>query len=123
MQPKPELYSSQYAEWFKDSDVIAAYLSRPPYARTAIEFLSELPTRSPYRGSASYMPHCGPLTGHCPYAPFRSDLLRPPYPTPLPTGKILPIQSVTPAAGRTMQHLWRPLYGVGGMREELWMTQ
>jgi len=33
MQPKPELYSSHYAEWFKDSDVIAAYPSRPPYAR------------------------------------------------------------------------------------------
>ena len=44
MQPKPELYSSHYAEWFKDSDVIAAYPSRPPYARTAIEFLSELAT-------------------------------------------------------------------------------
>src|SRR5215470_16663292 len=44
MQPKPELYSSHYAEWFKDSDVIAAYPSRPPYARTVIEFLSELTT-------------------------------------------------------------------------------
>ena len=44
MQPKPELYSSQYAEWFKDPDVVAAYPSRPPYAQTAIEFLSELTT-------------------------------------------------------------------------------
>src|SRR5262245_12462387 len=44
MQPKPELYSSHYAEWFKDSDVVAAYPSRPPYARAAIEFLSELAT-------------------------------------------------------------------------------
>jgi ubiquinone/menaquinone biosynthesis C-methylase UbiE len=44
MQPKPELYSSHYAEWFKDSDVVAAYSSRPPYARAAIEFLGELAT-------------------------------------------------------------------------------
>jgi hypothetical protein len=28
MRPKPELYSSYYAEWFKDPDVIAAYPSR-----------------------------------------------------------------------------------------------
>ena len=49
MQPKPELYSSHYAEWFKDSDVIAAYPSRPPYARVAIEFLSELVTDRPRR--------------------------------------------------------------------------
>ena len=49
MRPKPELYDSHYAEWFKDPDVIAAYPSRPPYARAAIEFLSELVTDRPRR--------------------------------------------------------------------------
>jgi SAM-dependent methyltransferase len=49
MRPKPDLYSSQYAEWFKDPDVIAAYPSRPPYARAAIDFLSELVTDRPRR--------------------------------------------------------------------------
>ena len=49
MRPKPELYSSHYAEWFKDPDVIAAYPFRPPYARAAIEFLSELITDRPRR--------------------------------------------------------------------------
>jgi SAM-dependent methyltransferase len=49
MEPKPERYSSHYAEWFKDPDVIGAYPSRPPYARAAIEFLSELVTDHPRR--------------------------------------------------------------------------
>ncbi|MBV9172104.1 MAG: hypothetical protein JOZ81_18680 [Chloroflexi bacterium] len=49
MEPKPELYSSQYAEWFKDPDVIAAYPSRPAYARAAMEFLGELATDHPRR--------------------------------------------------------------------------
>lgn len=49
MQPKPELYSSHYAQWFKDPDVIAAYPSRPPYAEAAIQFLSELATDRPRR--------------------------------------------------------------------------
>jgi SAM-dependent methyltransferase len=46
---KPELYSSHYAEWFKDPDVIAAYPSRPQYAPAAIEFLSELTADRPRR--------------------------------------------------------------------------
>ena len=49
MRPKPELYDSSYAEWFKDPDVVAAYPSRPPYARAAIDFLSELTTDHPRR--------------------------------------------------------------------------
>src|SRR5438876_12045025 len=49
MQPKPELYSSHYAQWFKDPDVIAAYPSRPPYAGAAIQFLNELATDRPRR--------------------------------------------------------------------------
>jgi SAM-dependent methyltransferase len=49
MRPKPERYSSQYAEWFKDPDVIAAYPSRPPYAQPAIDFLSGLASDRPRR--------------------------------------------------------------------------
>jgi SAM-dependent methyltransferase len=49
VRPKPELYSSHYAEWFKDADVVGAYPFRPPYAPAAIEFLSELTTDRPRR--------------------------------------------------------------------------
>jgi hypothetical protein len=51
---KPELYSSHYAEWFKDPDVIAAYPSRPQYAPATIEFLSEaaITTTTPGRTMA-----------------------------------------------------------------------
>jgi len=50
MRPKPELYDSYYAAWFKDPNVIAAYPYRPPYAGVAIEFLSELVTDGPAAG-------------------------------------------------------------------------
>ena len=67
MRPKPELYDSHYAAWFKDLDVIAAYPPRAPYARAAIEFLSELVTDRPRRvldigcGTGDIARRLGPL--------------------------------------------------------------
>ena len=42
MLPKPELYSSQYGEWFQDPLVVEAYPYRPPYPSALIDHLAGL---------------------------------------------------------------------------------
>jgi hypothetical protein len=42
VKPKPELFGSNYAEYFKDPAAVAAYPNRPPHATAAIEFVSQL---------------------------------------------------------------------------------
>ena len=49
MQPKPELYRSEYGAWFKDPLVVAAYPSRPSYAEAAIQFVAQLACDEPRR--------------------------------------------------------------------------
>lgn len=88
MQPKPELYGSHYAEWFKDPDVIAAYPSRPPYARAAIEFLSELVADRPRRvldvgcGTGDVARPLAPLVDHVDAVDFSTGMIE--------TGRQLP---------------------------------
>jgi SAM-dependent methyltransferase len=83
MRPKPELYNSHYAEWFKDPDVIAAYPSRPPYARAAIEFLSELITDRPRRvldigcGTGDIARRLAPLVDRVDAVDFSAEWSRP----------------------------------------------
>jgi SAM-dependent methyltransferase len=47
MQPKPELYSSHYGEWFQDRLVVEAYRYRPPYPFELIQHLVGLIADSP----------------------------------------------------------------------------
>ena len=48
-EAKPELYSSEYATWFKDPLVVAAYPSRPPYSEATIQLLARLAVDAPRR--------------------------------------------------------------------------
>jgi SAM-dependent methyltransferase len=88
MQPKPELYSSHYAEWFKDPQVVAAYPSRPPYAQAAIEFLNQLATDRPRRvldvgcGTGDIARRLAPLVDHVDAVDFSAGMIE--------TGRHLP---------------------------------
>jgi SAM-dependent methyltransferase len=82
MRPKPELYASHYAQWFKDPRVIAAYPSRPPYAQTAIEFLSHLATDRPRRvldlgcGTGDIARRLAPLVDHVDAVDFSAGMIQ-----------------------------------------------
>src|SRR5438034_129320 len=81
MRSKPELYSSYYAESFKDPDVIAAYPSRPAYADAAIQFLSELITHDPRRvldigcGTGDIARPLAPLVDHVDAVDFSAGMI------------------------------------------------
>ena len=47
MQPKPSHYSADYAAWFQDPLVIAAYPARPPYPEQVFELLASLVLDAP----------------------------------------------------------------------------
>ncbi|MBV9328378.1 MAG: class I SAM-dependent methyltransferase [Chloroflexi bacterium] len=42
MQPKPELFASDYGAWFQDPLIVAAYPARPPYPPDVIDVLVSL---------------------------------------------------------------------------------
>ena len=81
MRPKPELYESHYADWFKDPDVIAAYPSRPAYAHAAIEFLGELVTDHARRlldigcGTGDIARRLAPLVDHVEAVDFSAGMI------------------------------------------------
>ena len=81
MQPKPELYSASYAEWFKDPRVIAAYPARPPYAHGAIELLSDLAIDRPRRvldigcGPGDIARRLAPLVDHLDAVDFSAGMI------------------------------------------------
>jgi SAM-dependent methyltransferase len=47
MEPKPELYSSEYGTWFQDPLVVEAYPARPPYPSAVFDHLVGLIRDSP----------------------------------------------------------------------------
>ena len=47
VQPKPSHYSADYATWFQDPLIIAAYPARPPYPEQVFETLSSLVLDAP----------------------------------------------------------------------------
>jgi SAM-dependent methyltransferase len=47
VEPKPELFASDYGTWFQDDLVVAAYPLRPPYPDEAIQLLAELVLEEP----------------------------------------------------------------------------
>ena len=47
MQPKPENFSTSYAETFKDHNVVDAYRHRPPYPDAVFDILASLITDEP----------------------------------------------------------------------------
>jgi len=88
MLPKPELYSSEYATWFKDPQVVAAYPTRPPYAHAAIEFLAQLAVDNPRRvldvgcGPGDIARRLAPLVEHVDAVDFSEGMVA--------TGRLLP---------------------------------
>jgi SAM-dependent methyltransferase len=42
VEPKPELFASDYGTWFQDQLVVAAYPLRPPYPEETIQLLADL---------------------------------------------------------------------------------
>ena len=67
VQPKPSHYSADYAAWFQDPLVIAAYPARPPYPEQVFELLASLVLDAP---RAVVDVGCGPGDLARPLAPL-----------------------------------------------------